>query len=330
MRRIDLNASGGCRAVACDEVVYFTGHVALGKNISEQTRALCKRYDELFLQNGLKKENILYIFACVEDASLYQEFEQELRCWLGDMKVPEVIYEGRCTQPAEGDKRFLELALWVAEGDSPAVNRTMLDTDIAGSVFHHTIYCGAKYGNDILQVITDYCHALKRADIADGNILLANIYCRTQEEGDGAKRLLRQILGFEPCVNVVYTKLPDDQAAFSVIAASENGEEEIKRLRDGEQTAVSLYQHTAYFSALEGKDAGTVFARFGDLFADAAIPRENVATMFAHLPDISLYGPAMESMLAWCVPGCPASGVAVEAIKGEFPITVQLIAEIGG
>ena len=50
---------GGSRLVIHNNVAYFTGHVSpFFKTLREQTEGICKRYDELFLQFGLKKENI--------------------------------------------------------------------------------------------------------------------------------------------------------------------------------------------------------------------------------------------------------------------------------
>ena len=81
----------GCsRVVIHNHVAYFTGHVAAGKQptLREQGEAVLKRYDELFERFGLKKENILYSNAYVQDISKYKEGTRiyhkkfgECPCW---------------------------------------------------------------------------------------------------------------------------------------------------------------------------------------------------------------------------------------------------------
>lgn len=112
IKRIDLRP-GCARVVIHNHVAYFTGHVAAGRQptLREQTAAVCARYDELFAQFGLKKENILMAncyLKNVKDAAQYQEV---FNAWTGAENPP----AGCCVQAELEEPDFLlELALIVA------------------------------------------------------------------------------------------------------------------------------------------------------------------------------------------------------------------------
>ena len=66
----------GGRLAIHNKVAYFAGHVSKEPypTIEEQTQALCDRYDELFAQFGLKKENIIMFNAYFRDISMAKPF----------------------------------------------------------------------------------------------------------------------------------------------------------------------------------------------------------------------------------------------------------------
>ena len=86
---------GHSRVVIHNHVAYFTDHVAnkaLGlTTLKDQTAALLARFDELFGQFGMKKENILLMTAYLRDISKLDEFDEAWKPWAGQETPPAAI-----------------------------------------------------------------------------------------------------------------------------------------------------------------------------------------------------------------------------------------------
>ena len=107
-------AHGLSRVVIHNGVAWFTGHSARPgfDTLAEQTQAVVDRYEELFAQFGLKKQNILMFNAYVADISKVDEFNQVFYPWL---EKDGCAAAGVCVEakPA-GENNLLELQLIVA------------------------------------------------------------------------------------------------------------------------------------------------------------------------------------------------------------------------
>ncbi len=112
IKRFDKQ-KGVSRMVIHNNVAYFTGHSARPefKTMQEQTRAVCARYDELFAEYGLKKENILMINGYFKDINMIADFQSEFKVWLNGEAAPAGV---TVQAPPEGENNLLELALIVA------------------------------------------------------------------------------------------------------------------------------------------------------------------------------------------------------------------------
>lgn len=88
----------GGRLAIHNKVAYFTGHVSKEPypTLKEQTKAVLARYDELFEQFGLKKENIIMMNAYFRDISKISEFFEEYDAWRGDIAPAGVTVEAPC------------------------------------------------------------------------------------------------------------------------------------------------------------------------------------------------------------------------------------------
>ena len=103
----------GGRLTIHNKVAYFAGHVSKEPypTIEEQTQALCDRYDELFAQFGLKKENIIMFNAYFRDISMAKPFLGVLEQWLGkDNMPPGVTVQAVCIT----ETKLVVLAMIVA------------------------------------------------------------------------------------------------------------------------------------------------------------------------------------------------------------------------
>lgn len=112
IKRFDCRP-GCARVVIHNQVAYFTGHVAAGKQatLREQTAAVCARYDQLFTQFHLKKEHILMANCYLKNIQDAGEFHEIFDAWVGGETPP----AGCCVQAELEDPELLiELALIVA------------------------------------------------------------------------------------------------------------------------------------------------------------------------------------------------------------------------
>lgn len=97
IKRIDPCGSSA-RVTVHNGVAYFTGHVSKEPypTLKEQTAAVLARYDELFAQFGMKKENILMLNAYFRDISKISEFFEVYDPWIGDVHPAGLTVQAEC------------------------------------------------------------------------------------------------------------------------------------------------------------------------------------------------------------------------------------------
>lgn len=337
MKRIDLNG-GGCRAVVSGGIAYFTGHVAQGPDLTSQMKALGRRYEELFAINGLKKDHIVYGYACLYDIALKDEFIGAFQQWMGSVSVPLLIYEGKCAQPDTGDRRLLELALWVVDAEDADIQRYTWEDGCAsmwdGTVYFSGFPCCPDVGETgkegLAKGLSRYAQLFDELGLRNDCVLSANLVADAADGDDDRGVLCAAFQGHTPAVAVMPAKtgLGPHGAELSLIVATDTGRV-IRRIRDKDAIAAVIYNGTAYFSSQYGDTAEQAFGEYDRVFFLVGIRKENVVTMLAHVGDLAQYGPFFGTFAGWCVPGFPASGVAVatEAAVPETACVVQLIAE---
>jgi len=78
------------RAVVRDGVIYFSGHVASGKQptMREQATALCARYDELLRMHGSDSSHIMFASIYITDMSMKLEFNEVWNEWIPEGSAP--------------------------------------------------------------------------------------------------------------------------------------------------------------------------------------------------------------------------------------------------
>ena len=88
IKRFD-SRPGNSRVVFHNNVAYFTGHVSdKSDDLVGQAVAIFARFDELFAQFGLKKENILMSNVYMDDISRLDDYRVESRKWMGTEHAP--------------------------------------------------------------------------------------------------------------------------------------------------------------------------------------------------------------------------------------------------
>lgn len=77
------------RVVVTQGIAYFTDHIARPeyKTVQEQTRGILARYEELFEQFGLKKENIVFAINYLDKEYQPKECQDIFQKWMGDIEA---------------------------------------------------------------------------------------------------------------------------------------------------------------------------------------------------------------------------------------------------
>ena len=115
----------GSRMVVYDGMAYFTGHVyPKADTLGEQTAGVLRRYDELFEKFGLKKENVVAQYGFIKNIDSYAEIAKPMAEYFGENPPAGVVVQACPNQnTALGPKLEIELAMFVATGDSPKIVR---------------------------------------------------------------------------------------------------------------------------------------------------------------------------------------------------------------
>jgi len=97
------------RAVVRDGLIYFSGHVAGGKQatMKEQASALFKRYDELLAQYNSDKDHVLFTTVYITDMSLKEEFNEVWNEWMNEENTPARV----CVQAGLAAGYLVEMTL---------------------------------------------------------------------------------------------------------------------------------------------------------------------------------------------------------------------------
>jgi len=109
--RLDKNGNSA-RVTIHNGVAYFTGHVSREPypTLKEQTAAVLARYDELFAQFGMKKENILMLNAYFRDISKISEFFEVYDKWIEGVYPAGLTVEAPCIT----ESKLVEICFIVA------------------------------------------------------------------------------------------------------------------------------------------------------------------------------------------------------------------------
>lgn len=111
IKRIDC-AGSSARVAIHNGVAYFTGHVSKEPypTLKEQTAAVLARYDELFEQFGMRKENIIMLNAYFRDIKQISEFFEVYDKWIEGVYPAGLTVEAPCIT----DSRLVEICFIVA------------------------------------------------------------------------------------------------------------------------------------------------------------------------------------------------------------------------
>lgn len=110
IERIDAGKTMS-RAAVCNGVIYFCGHVAHGKDITEQAQNLLARYEEMLLKNGSDKDHLIFANIYISDMNLKPAFNAVWDAWLNSGCAPARV----CVECGLGGGEFLVEVSVIAE-----------------------------------------------------------------------------------------------------------------------------------------------------------------------------------------------------------------------
>lgn len=328
MQWIDATESGGCRAVVCNQVAYFTGHVNQDTtDIAGQTRNVLQRYDQLLAQNHWKKERILFYCAYLDDIHGKDEFLRELDNWCDGTVIPGTVIQARCGQPPKGNPFRVELSFFVATDDNAPIRRESFGSSGRMAIYQDMAYLSGITAADtadgdihkeVLGLYEQYKRVCETYQLPCENMVQAEILLTNQAQKDQVQEAWKTLVGENaPCGGFLYQSRAMEDAVCDPIELSAfvalGAPKEICRYqqKDG-WSQVVCYRGVAYFSPIEGESAQEVFSNYQDLLTMLHMEKRDLFMMKAYLNDIEQYGAFFQTFLGWGDKKYPAAGIAVE------------------
>lgn len=328
------------RVVLYRDLAFFTGHsAAQGKDIWEQTALLCRRYDTLLAQYGLKKEHILYAAAYLQDKNEIPDYEEVFKTWVGVETPPAGV---AVQAPPMGGTNRLELELLVAR-ETPDMTLLKLDQRITGgdptAASRVVIHNGVAYftghsafrgpGRETLAqqtraLLRRYDELLVQFGLKKERILSYHAYLR--DIGDIAEFAdeLKIWLGGSDCPAGVAVQAPPGgennllELALTVAA----DDKPIDRYEmGGTFSRLVVHNGIGYFTGHVAKPTADTYAeqlriilgRYDALFCRYGLKKEHLLTSRTYLDEIGRYGEIEPVWADWAGYETPPAGVAVEA-----------------
>lgn len=124
IQRIDASPTG-CRLSIYNGIAYFTGHIwPNGGDMKAQVAGALSRYQEQFDRLGMKKENVLFANAFVDDKEAIGDILEPWHAFFGDQGPAGMFVQARPTRASKfGDSLKIELVMFVAVGDDARIER---------------------------------------------------------------------------------------------------------------------------------------------------------------------------------------------------------------
>ena len=328
------------RVVLTEHTAYFTGHSAVaGADITQQTKMLCARYDQLLAQYGLKKEHIVYINAYLRDRKDIPGYEAVLKDWVGVETPPAGV---AVQAPPMGDNNLLEMALIVAR-ETPDMDLQKLDQRITNAdptpASRVVIHNGVAYftGHSAFQgpdretlaqqtraLLRRYDQLLEQFSLKKERILMYHAYLSNIDEIDAFAGEMRQWLGGENCPAAVAVQaLPggeNNRLELSLLVAADD--KPITRIPAGPDfSRLVIHNGVGYFTGhiarptapTYGQQMEIITQRYETFFREYGLNREDMILANIYVKDIGQQQAFQEPWADWAGYSTPPAGVAVEA-----------------
>ena len=338
---LDYQPGGASRVVFSGNLAWFTGHAAPQfPTLAQQTAGVLRRYDELFAQFGLKKENILYAICFLKNADDEEDFKQEYFKWIAPGCDPAgfTVTGVPIQHSPVGDNVLIELQFIVATEENAVIERY----DAEGSGARMVKYDGMCYftghvcprfatlPEQTAGVLRRYDELFERFGLKKENVVMQHGFVKDIDDGyDGMCAAFADYFGENPPAGVVVEARPNQATPFGdnlqielalFVATGEKGDVVRRDVVPGMARVVE-YNGLAWFTGHSARpefvgmleQTKALCARYDELFAQFGYRKENLVMMYGFMADIEEYKDFDAGKAGFECPDAPAAGVLVQA-----------------
>lgn len=339
-KHLDFQPGSAARVVFSHNLAWFTGHAAPQfSTLAEQTAGVLRRYDELFRQFGLKKENILYAICFLKNADDEEQFKQEYLKWIipGCDPAGFTVTGIPIQHSSVGDNVLIELQFIVATEEKPDIRRfdvsngaRMVQYDGMCYFTGHVCPHFDSLPEQTAGVLRRYDELFERFGLKRENVVMQYGFVKDIDQGyDGMCKAMADYYGENPPAGVVVEARPNQATPFGAnlqielalfVATGEKGPVTRRDVVPGMARAVE-YNGLAWFTGHSARPefVGTlnqtraVCARYDELFAQFGYKKQNLVMMYGFMADIEEYQDFAAGHKDFEDSEAPAAGVLVQA-----------------
>ena len=338
-RYFDVSPGGASRVVFSHNLAFFTGHGAPQyETLEEQSRAVLKRYDQLFEQLGLLKKNIIYAACFLKNADDEKDFLKIYTQWY-DKKNPPAGYTvtGVPIQHSPvGDNILIELQFIVATDPDAKIKRYDISQGCRVAIYdgmaYFTGHVSPKADSLASQtegVLKRYSQLFDRFHLKKKNVVALYGFVKNISGYEEALKAFADYFGANPPAGVLVEACPNQNTAFGprieievamFVATGETPDITRRDVLPGMSRVVE-YNGLAWFSGHSSpgqktlkEQAKALATRYDDLFDQFGYNKENIVMSYGFVRDIEQYEEFEEPMRSWRSESRPPAGVLVEAV----------------
>ncbi|OGO11710.1 MAG: hypothetical protein A2029_05865 [Chloroflexi bacterium RBG_19FT_COMBO_47_9] len=296
-------------------IAYF-GEVSASEqsSTSAQTEEILKKYETLFAENGLAKENTINAFVILSPHATPGDFFNVWNQWLSDENMPAVTV----IRAGLTGTKFISMALYVA--CTSEIERIKLQGGYDGRLvkYNGMVYFSGQSRREGMKTLTEQTKAvmssydemlsmynLKKENIINGNIYVQDINMQDEFENVWINWTFA---GHKPAGTMVEGKPlnKDDLLELNLTFADSPSVLDLLRIKPGANCCRFVkYHNIAYFTGHVCSEPGaddlykqtkSVFQRFDAVFDEFGLQKENILTAGAYLKNI---GNAPQFEKAW-------------------------------
>lgn len=359
IKRYDVQPGRHSRIVSSNGFTFFTGHVApKWETLSEQSEALCKRFDELFGMFSLQKKNLLYVMTYLENADEETDFTDAYFPWLDPVQKPAGLTVTARLNPYNTTGHIL-MEVHPILATEPDAKIEQYDTDpqkasrmvkCNGLAFFtgHVFPRGKTLLEQTRGVLNRYMELFAQFNLKKEKVVAANAYLKDASEAAEFFEGWNDFWGENPPALVVVQCPPNQKTAFGdnlkleleLIVADNDVEVKRYGVQEGKSDLVSA-AGLGWFSAIGSglpADAGmaaqvaALYPKYEAMFEKYGVKKENLLMHYIYIRNMDMmnvFEPAVKSAIA---PNDPPCGLSVEGVPtcADDLLIVQFVASMNG
>ncbi|MCI8664343.1 MAG: hypothetical protein HFG69_14005 [Hungatella sp.] len=336
---LDVSPGQAARVVFSHNLAFFTGHAAPQyETLEEQSKAVLKRYDQLFEQFGLLKKNIIYAACFLKNADDEKDFIKVYTKWY-DPKNPPAGYtvSGIPIQHSPvGDNVLIELQFIVATDPEAKIKRYDISNGCRVAFYDGMAYFTGHVspkadsaGSQMEGILHRYEELFERFHLKKKNAVALYGFLKNIDSYEETMKVLADFFGTNPPAGILVQACPNQNTSFgprieaevALFVAIGDEPDLVRREVMPGMSRVVEYNGLAWFSGhsnfqaadLKGQTEG-LMKRYNELMEQFGYKRENIVMSYGFVRDIEQYEDFEGPMKTWRDQMRPPAGVLVEAV----------------